>query len=142
MRATTSSWLASFVVLFGLNGVFHTFLAAPLYDAHLQGVMSPMAQANPVPIALTDGILVLVMAVLLFGGGREQRPTRADGARIGALTGLAASATYNLVNSAMVARWPMLATTIDIVWHVALGAMAGVVLTWIHGLVDRRRSRV
>ena len=128
MRATILSWLAAFILIFGLNGLFHTFFAAGLYDPYLNGVMLPMAKANPFFVACVDAVLVAVMAYFIL-----RRPVQQlAGAKSGLAIGLVASWTYNFINRAMIPGWPMASAIVDILWHAMLGAAGGVLMAWVY----------
>jgi uncharacterized membrane protein len=141
MRVIVLSWLAAFVVLFGSNAIFHTFGAAGLYDPYLSGVTLPMAQANPVLVAMVDAVLAAAMAYFLFSDGRALPVRRLEAAKAGAVVGLVGAWTYNLVNSALIPSWPVVATIVDVAWHVMLGATAGTLMASVHGALVARSRR-
>jgi uncharacterized membrane protein len=138
-RAVIAGWLAAFVVIFASNGLFHTFVAAALYDPPLLGIMRPMARADPFRVALVDVVLAGAMAYfILRPAARPARPARPrDAAAAGAVVGLVGAWTYNVVNSALIPRWPATAAIVDVLWHVALGAIGGVLLARVHRALAR-----
>ncbi|HEY7467071.1 MAG TPA: DUF2177 family protein, partial [Dehalococcoidia bacterium] len=129
--------LATFIALFGLNALFHTFVAAALYDPHLGGITLPMSQANPFLVALVDVVLVAVMAYFILRAGAPPVQRR-EAFKAGALVGLVGAWTYNTVNAALIPSWPVLGTIVDVLWHVALGGLCAVLMAWVYNaLADR-----
>lgn len=131
MRATILSWPAAFILIFGLNGLFHTFVAAGLYDPYLHGLMLPMAQANPGFVAGVDAVLVAVMAYFILRTS-TQPVQKLAGAKSGLAIGLVAAWTYNFINRAMIPGWPMASALVDILWHAMLGAAGGALMAWVY----------
>ena len=141
MRVTILTWLAVFIAVFAANALFHTFVAAGFYDSHLGGVTLPMAQANPLLIALVDVVLVAAMAYFILRT-YGQRTQRVEAAKTGATIGLIGSWTYNLVNYALIPAWPVAGSIIDVLWHVTLGAAGGVFMVAVYnGLSTRFQAR-
>lgn len=137
MAVTFLTWLVGFVAVFAANALFHTFVAARFYDPHLGGVTLPMAQANPVLIALVDVVLVAAMAYFILRTGGQ--PTHwAEAAKTGAMIGLIGSWTYNLVNYALIPAWPVAGSMLDVFWHVILGAAGGVLMAAVYNRLSAR----
>jgi len=120
-------WLPSFIVVFGLNAIFHTLIASSFFDTQLSAYRPPlnsMTDGNPIWVALFDLILVFAMTYFI---------TRRQGLKIsfgeaafdGGLIGLVASGAFNFINAAMFQHWPLPFIIADIPWHVALGALGG-----------------
>lgn len=61
-------WLPTFVIVFGLNGVFHGQLAANFFDSnlnHLAPAIRKMSDVNPLWVALLDFILTFGMTYFI-----------------------------------------------------------------------------
>ena len=123
------AWAGTFLVVFAANGLFHAGPGARFFDAELAGISSArkLAGGSPLYPALIDMNLVLAMLIVTLRGMRPERLVR-DGAEVGALLGLVASATWNLANHAVIIGWPLMVTLVDVGWHIALGAAGGALM--------------
>lgn len=132
-------WLPSFIVVFGLNGLFHSVLAASYFDNQLSSFRPPlkmMSEANPLWVALLDLMLVFAMTYFIaFRQGLKTNYVRA--AFAGGLISLISSGAWNFANAAMFQGWPVSLTMVDMVWHIALGAVGGALISWLYNRFNK-----
>jgi len=121
-------WLLAFVLLFGLNGVFHGVLAAPFFDGHFAhlGCVKKMSESNPAPVAILDLVLSFGMTLVITRKA-SGRIGFAEAALLGGLLNLISSGAWNLANVSLM-DWPVTVTIGDIAWHVALGCGGGILI--------------
>jgi uncharacterized membrane protein len=134
-------WIATFVVVFGLNGVFHTVLAAGFFDAHLSQLkpaIHNMSDSNPAWVALLDAVLTFGM-VYFITIRQTDRISFAKAAIAGGLLNLISSGAWNFANAATFA-WSLSVTVADIAWHVSLGALGGLIVSAIYNRLERRAT--
>ena len=126
------TWGLTFVLVFGLNGVFHSGIAAPFFDNNLQSIASvkKMKDSNPLPVALLDLIIVFTMTYLITNN-KPSKIKIAEGAIAGGLINLATSGAWNLANTAMF-DWPLTVTLGDMAWHTALDCAGGSFIAWMY----------
>ena len=125
IRRYALAWLGAAVVFAGLDAIWLTATNASLYRPALHAVL--MDGVRPVPAVLfyvvyLTGVTIFAVAPAL----REQKWTAA--ARMGALFGFFAYATYDLTNQATLAVWSTKITVLDLCWGSfvsAAGATAG-----------------
>lgn len=130
--------IAALLVMFPLNGLFHSVLAAGFFDRELAALapaIRPMKEANPLFVLLLDATIAAAIVALL---ARQPSPTARQGASVGALANLLTSSAWNLANAASLVTWSATAAVADIAWHVALGAAAGALAATV--LRGRRRA--
>ncbi len=126
MKKIILSWLFAFVLVFGLNGVFHSLAAASFFDSnleHLSPVFKKMHDSNPVPVAILDFLLTGGMVLLITQGVKEKVNT-GIAMRTGAAINLLTASAWNLANTSM-AEWPLKVTLADVSWHALLGCAGG-----------------
>jgi uncharacterized membrane protein len=138
-KAFIFTWILTFIVVFGLNGLFHSVLAASFFDNHLSmiGGVKKMSASDPAPVALLDFILVFGMTFLI-ARTKDGRISLREGAWIGGLINLISSGAWNLANSSMF-NWPVIVTIGDIMWHVFLGSMGGTLVAALLNYFQRNR---
>ena len=126
------TWVLTFVLVFGLNGVFHSGVAASFFDSNLQNIASvkKMKDSNPLPVALLDLIIVFTMTYLITNN-KPSKIKIVEGAIAGGLINLATSGAWNLANTAMF-DWPLTVTIGDMAWHAALGCGGGALIAWMY----------
>ncbi len=118
------SFLASFVVMAVLDGLWLTVVARSFYREHLGFLMAEV----PNWAAAGAFYLIYVIGVTFFA----TQPGVDDGSALtaalrGALFGFVAYATYDLTNMATVRGWPSIITLVDMAWGTALSAaVAGI----------------
>ncbi len=137
MTRTFIAALLAFLVLFPANGLFHAVLAAPFFDAWLQGLgqaIHPMSASHPVPVALLDALLALTTA----GYARVLKGGLLKGAIIGATLNLLTAMSWNLANMATLSSWPLRVLLLDAPWHTGLGSISGIVAMLV--IRDRKKS--
>lgn len=132
-------WLPSFIVFFGLNGIFHSLLAASYFDEQLSAFrpsIKLMSDVNPVWVGLLDVLLVFGMTYfIVYRQGLKIEYGRAVLA--GALINLISSGAWNFANTAMFEGWPFSLTMVDILWHVVLGAAGGALIAWLYNRFNK-----
>lgn len=132
-------WLPTFIVVFGLNGLFHSLLAASYFDEQLSSFrpsIKLMSEANPVWVGLLDVVLVFGMTYFII----YRQVLKIEYGRAvfaGALISLISSGAWNFANSALFQGWPVSLTVVDILWHVVLGAVGGAQITWIYNRFNK-----
>ena len=135
-------WLPTFVVVFGLNGVFHGQIAANFFDTHLSQLapaIHKMSDSNPLWVALLD--LILTFGMTYFITIRQAYKINvSEAAFAGGLVNLISSGAWNFANAAMFS-WSIAVTAGDIAWHMLLGAMGGILIGAIYNRLQRKSSR-
>lgn len=116
--AIAAAVLASGVTLLLLDLLWLGVIAQGLYDSLLGSLKRPSVYW---PAALLFYSMYLA-AVVSYAVAGASSPAMA--LRRGAALGLVAYATYELTNWAVIQGWPALLVPIDIVWGVALTAIA------------------
>jgi uncharacterized membrane protein len=135
-------WLPTFIVVFGLNGVFHGQFAANFFDTNLsqlQPAIHKMSDTNPLWVGLLD--LVLTFGMTYFITIRQTgKISLGDAAFAGGLVNLISSGAWNFANAAMF-NWSTSVTIGDIAWHVSLGIVGGLLICAIYNRVQTRSGR-
>lgn len=135
-------WLPTFVVVFGLNGIFHGQLAANYFDTNLnqlKPVIHNMKDTNPLWVGLLD--LVLTFGMTYFITIRQtEKINLSNAAFSGGLINLISSGAWNFANAAMFS-WSTTVTIVDIIWHISLGAVGGLLIGVIYNRLRRQHSR-
>ena len=130
------SWLPTFVVVFALNGIFHTKIAANFFDTNLnqlEPAIHKMSETRPQWVAVLD--LVLTFGMTYFITIRQTDKIKlSEAAFAGALLNLISSGAWNFANAAMF-NWPIIVTAGDVAWHVSLGAAGGVLIGSIYNRI-------
>ena len=124
MKKPLAAFVALFVVLLALDGVWLGVVAMPLYQ---QGIGHLMADEPRLAVALLF-YPVYAFGLLLFVVMPQAGQSTARNALWGALFGFFAYATYDLTNQATLRDWPLAVTLADIPWGAfvtAVGASAG-----------------
>ena len=120
--------VGSFVVMFGLGGLWHTVLMADYYEA----IMPTVARAEPIMVVVGFGYLITaVVMALVFPIGYKGGSGVAEGLRFGAVIGLLWWLPANVILSG-VYETTLAAAFVDGAWHVAEGAAGGVVIGLLH----------
>jgi hypothetical protein len=135
VKRWVAAWAAGLVALFVGNVLFHGHLAAGAFERALAGIAVPMAQlSNPVYPLLAAAWMAAGMVWFTVRGD----PVRwlRDGSVVGAVVGLIAYGTWNVINLELIPGWPFALVLWDTAWHVAHGAAAG----WLTSRVLRRAA--
>ena len=135
-------WLTTFIIVFGLNGVFHGQIASNFFDTNLnqlEPVIRKMKDTNPFWIGLLD--LVLTFGMTYFITIRQaDKISLVNAAFAGGLVNLISSGAWNFANAAMF-NWSTTLTIGDIIWHISLGAVGGLVIGTIYNRLQKKGSR-
>ncbi|MBK6610399.1 MAG: DUF2177 family protein [Sphingobacteriales bacterium] len=135
-------WLPTFVIVFGLNGVFHGQLAANFFDSnlnHLAPAIRKMSDVNPLWVALLDFILTFGMTYFICVR-QTGKINLINAAFAGGLTNLIASGTWNFINASLFS-WPTNVITGDIAWHISLGVVGGFLIGTIYNKLQKIYTR-
>lgn len=131
MNATKliSAWLAAFVVIFLLSGLWHQLLLADFYAAQTAAVAR--AEINMVAVTIGSLILAFLMAWMYPTGYQGGSPV-VEGLRFGALIGLLWILPWSVIITGI---WNvgMTVTLVDAAWHVVEEGLAGVVIGLVYG---------
>ena len=122
-----SAWLATTVVLFALNGVFHGLVAADFFDrnfAELGDSVVKMKNFNPLPVAILE-LLLTFSLTWIFSITSSASISLRGALTIGGLFHFSAASTWSLANMATLVSWPLQLALGDIAWHVLMGITAG-----------------
>ena len=129
-------WIPAFIIVFALNAVFHTLLAADFFDqelAHLSPPISKMKEGNPAWVALLDIVLTFSMTYFILVRQTGKIAWK-NAAFTGGLINLISSGAWHFVNAAMF-TWSMVFLYSDMAWHIALGAGGGLIIAAIYNRV-------
>ena len=134
MKMFALSYLSTAVVMLGLDAIWLTLTAKPLYKAQLGDLLLPkfsMAPAAAFYLLYVVGVVVLVVLPALTARSWEFALTR------GALLGLVAYATYDLTNQATLRGWSPVITFADLCWGTTLTATAATASYFIMNAIQR-----
>ena len=133
-------WVVSFIVVFGLNGIFHGMLASSFFDNNLSQftpVIKKMSDTNPVWVGLLD--LVLTFGMTCFITFRQQgKISLPQAAFFGGLINLISSGAWNFANAAMFLNWSISLTLVDLCWHIMLGVLGGLIIGTLHNKFESK----
>ena len=120
LKSFTLSYLATLAVMIGLDAIWLTATAGPLYRAHLGAMLLPAF--SPVPaiafyLLYALGLVVFAVLPALAGGWRGALWR-------GAFFGLVAYATYDLTNQATLRGWSTTVTLADLAWGTTVSGLA------------------
>lgn len=110
------AYLATLPVLAVLDISWVGFIAKSFYQSKLSHLLSGSLAWQPAMVWYLVYLFGLFYFVIAPGKALS------DVAISGALFGLVAYATYDLVNMATLPQWPLSITLVDILWGAALGA--------------------
>lgn len=135
-------WLPTFIFVFGLNGVFHGKLAANFFDTNLRQLepaIHKMSDTNPLWVGLLD--LVLTFGMTYFITIRQtNKISLRSAAFAGGLVNLISSGAWNFANAAMFS-WSTTVTVGDIIWHISLGAVGGLLIGATYNRFEKKGIR-
>ena len=114
------AYVVALVVMLLIDAVWLTVMGGLLYRPLLGSIL----RAEPDFVAAALFYLIYVVGIVAFAveAGRRGGGWRAA-ARMGALFGFTAYATYDLTNQATLAAWSPVLTLVDLVWGTALTAV-------------------
>ena len=120
-------WLASAAIFIVLDMIWLAVVASGLYLkqlGYLATIVDGKIQFNlPVGLA-TQAIIATAFTVILVLGASASSTIYLSLA-LGAFTGFAMYATYDLTSLSFVKDWPIYITVIDLAWGTLQGLMAG-----------------
>ncbi len=121
MKTFALSYLSVAVIMLGLDAIWLSLTATPLYRAQLGSLMLPKPVITPAVLFYVLYVLGLVVLVVL-----PALTARSWGFALtrGALLGCVAYATYDLTNQATLRGWSTTLTLADLAWGTALSAAA------------------
>lgn len=133
---SASKWLivyaASLVALFAVDFVWLSLATPRIYQPELKGIL---AERPNLPVAAAFYLLYVVGALLLAVVPGVDKGSVVEALWRGALLGLCAYGTYDIMNLATVEGWSAKVSAIDMVWGTALTAFTSAVgyyvATWL-----------
>jgi uncharacterized membrane protein len=134
MKTFALSYVSTAMVMLGLDAIWLTLTATPLYKAQLGDLMLPKFSAAPAAafyLLYVIGVVVLVVLPALTARSWEFALSR------GALLGLVAYATYDLTNQATLRSWSPVITIADMIWGTVLTATAATASYFIVNAIQR-----
>ena len=121
MKNFALSYLATLTVMVGLDAVWLTATAGPLYRAQLGAMLLPAFSPAPAIafyLLYALGLAVFAVFPALAAGGWRGALSR------GAFFGLVAYATYDLTNQATLRGWSTAVTLADLTWGTTVSGLA------------------
>ena len=120
--------VGAFLVMFGLGGLWHQVLMGDYYAA----ILPTMARAEPDLVVVGLGYLITAaVMVFFFLIGYQGGSGVAEGLRFGVVIGLLWWLPANIILSG-VYETTLASAFVDGVWHIAEGAVGGVVIGLLH----------
>ena len=130
MNAKKIMWiLGAWIVMFGLSGLWHSFIMADFYGS----MLAPVARAEPDLVMVGNGYLVL--AILMgwaYPQGYSGGSPLAEGVRFGAVVGLLWILPFSLVLAGLY-DLSLSQVAVDSAWHIVEGAVGGAVIALAYG---------
>ncbi len=121
MVARVAAFVAAAATMLAMDLTWLGLLAGPFYSSQLGNLKRPEAYAP----AAAAFYVFYVAAVVELAVARAS--SRANAGQRGAVLGLVAYGTYELTNWAVLRDWPGALVPVDILWGVALTAVAATV---------------
>ena len=122
------AWLAAFVAMLALDGIWLGLVAKGMYQREMGSLMADPVRIVPIlAFYLLFPIALVYLALFNAPSGWGEAILR------GAVLGLAAYGAYDLTNLAVVRDWPVRLTMIDWAWGCvicAAASAAGYAATW------------
>lgn len=119
------TYIATLVVLVGVDGVWLGLITKNFYQKHLGYIFTDQVAWWAVGVfypLYAFGILVFVLIPSLEAKSLGMALWR------GALLGLVAYGAYDLTNQATLAKWPVVITLADLAWGIALTAIVNAII--------------
>jgi uncharacterized membrane protein len=117
------AFAAAAVAMLVLDAIWLSTMAELLYRPQLGDLLADQFRPYPAMVfygLYLFGVVYFAVAPALRGGGWR------SAALNGALFGLVAYGTYDLTNQATLRHWPVLVTTLDMIWGAFISAVAAV----------------
>ena len=125
MRALLISYIAALTAFVVLDAFWLLFIAAEIFQAEIGALLRP----EPLLAAAAAFYLIYIAAVVVLAVAPAIQQRSAGGAMWrGAVFGLAAYATFDLTNLAVLSGWSVYVSLVDMIWGTggtALAALAG-----------------
>jgi uncharacterized membrane protein len=123
-----ATYIATFVVMLGIDAVWLSLTAGPLYRANLGDIIAD--NFRPLPAIVFYAIYVV--GIMVFVVPTDEAPRNfARIAMFGALLGFFCYATYDLTNYATLRTWSLTVTVADMAWGAVLTGAGAVLGTLI-----------
>lgn len=129
MKTYITAYLAAFVVMLLIDGVWLTTMAKSFYGKHLGHLMSTTPSLLPAGIFYFIYILGLTVLVVLPALSGNYSLVKI--LLLGGLFGLVAYGTYDLTNQATLKDWPVIVTIVDLIWGTLLTGVVSVITVFI-----------
>lgn len=124
LRLCVRAWVAAFVLILVLDGLWLGLVARDFYRAQMGALMADTIRVVPALMFYLGYPLGLVFLVL-----RAQARSFKEAALVGAVVGLIAYGSYDMTNLAVLRGWPVALSLVDWFWGTAVSACAGA-LAW------------
>lgn len=124
MRSVSAAYFAALLAFIVLDAIWLLFIAADLFKSEIGALLRP----DPVIAAALAFYLIYMAAVVILAimPALEQKSVTAATWR-GAVFGLAAYATFDLTNLAVLSGWTLTVSLVDMIWGTTGTACAATV---------------
>ena len=130
--------LPTLVIMFALNGVFHSGMCNKFFDqqlAHLRPVIRTMQHGSVLPLIILEINLAAAMVFFIIRDFPQQVNMR-SAMITGGLLNIVAAGTWNLANASMF-DWPLQIILADVTWHFLIGILGGMLISGIYNQVGK-----
>ncbi len=129
IKKLVSAWLAGFIVMFSLSGLWYMVLMPDYYSVQFADV----ARAEPLFTWIVLGYLVVsfLLAYIYPIGYKGKSPLK-EGLRFGFFMGLIIALPMGLILYG-VHTYPLTATLVDIIYLVVEKTIGGIVIGFVYG---------
>lgn len=130
-------WIIAFVAISAIDALWHLVL---FRDAYTKGLSQAAANTDgklalrALPGLLSQVLVITALMVLALYPSPAQMTTTQAIVR-GAMGGILAISVYGLVNHALIARWGLDITLLEVVWGPVIGALGGWVILSLYRLI-------
>ena len=121
------AYVAAAVVFGALDAVWLGWAGTRLYRPALGSLLAPTFRTGPALVFYVLYIAGMVWFAIRPGLAQGLGAAALNGALLGAMCYM----TYDLTSQAVLARWPVHLTIIDVIWGTFATAVAATAATWI-----------
>lgn len=129
MKIFIISFISILISMIALDAAWFAAMYKRFYAVHLNHLMDP----NPklIPAGLFYLIFSFALSFFVVIPALHQHWNLSQVFIWGALFGLATYATYDLTNHATMKQWPLIVTTVDLVWGTVLTGVVSIIATMV-----------